>query len=101
MAQIIWSKRSAQQLERAIRYTREEQGVSYAYTVLDRILKATASLQSFPERGFMEPLLLHKKYLYRTIVVWSYKIIYRVDQDRVIVSRLFHTSRDPKKLRGV
>jgi len=53
-----------------------------------------------PQMGTVEPLLTHKKFHYRFLVVWSYKIIYRTTSDKVIISRVFHTSRNPKKLRG-
>lgn len=101
MAQVIWTKRALGQLERAIKYIREEQGLSYAEIVVNKIFKSTSLLESSPEMGTTEPLLAHKKSQYRFIVVWSYKIIYRVDKNKVVISRVFHTSRNPKKLRGV
>ena len=51
--------------------------------------------------GKVEPLLAHKKSEYRFIIVWSYKIIYRVTTGNVVISRVFHTSRNPNKLKGV
>ena len=42
-----------------------------------------------------------KKSEYRYLVVWSYKVIYKVEKDRVVVSRIFHSSQDPNKLKGV
>jgi plasmid stabilization system protein ParE len=101
MVKIVWTKKSFQQLERAIKYIKEEQGVSYAEIVLEKIISSTKSLENNPNLGRIEPLLEHKKYDYRFIVVWSYKIIYRVTKDSVIISRVFHTSRNPKKLKGI
>jgi len=37
MAKVIWTKRGFGQLEKAIKYIKEEQGLSYAETVLNRI----------------------------------------------------------------
>jgi len=51
--------------------------------------------------GRVEPLLAHKKTEYRFIVVWSYKIIYKVASDHVTISKVFHTSRNPNKLKGI
>ncbi|MEQ8627038.1 MULTISPECIES: type II toxin-antitoxin system RelE/ParE family toxin [Ekhidna] len=101
MAKVIWTKRAFGQLERNIKYIKEEQGNSYAETVLDKILSSTALLEGTPKMGRVEPLLEHKKSEYRFIVVWSYKIIYRVASDHVTISRVFHTSRNPNKLKGV
>lgn len=101
MVEVIWTKRAFGQLERAIKYIRKEQGINYAETVLTKILSSTELLQRTPQMGTIEPLLEHKKSEYRFLVVWSYKLIYRVAADRVVISRVFHTSRNPNKLRGV
>lgn len=101
MAEVIWTKKAFGQLERAIKYIVEEQGESYADIVLRKILEATDSLQYSPSMGTEEPLLAHKKFTYRFIVVWSYKIIYRTTKTQVIISRVFHTSRNPSKLKGI
>ena len=101
MVKVIWTKRAFKQLERAIKYIKEEQGVSYAQIVLNKTLEKTRLLGNSPKIGQVEPLLKHKKSEYRYIIVWSYKIIYRFEKDKVVISRVFHTSRNPEKLRGI
>ncbi|MCC5938078.1 MAG: type II toxin-antitoxin system RelE/ParE family toxin [Lunatimonas sp.] len=73
----------------------------YADTVRGQILLTTGLLESQPQMGTIEPLLTHKKFEYRFLLVWSYKIIYRTTKDKVIISRVFHTSRSPKTLKGI
>jgi len=101
MVKLIWTKRAFSQLERAIKYIREEQGLAYAEIVLNKTLEKTRLLENSPLIGQIEPLLKHKKSEYRYLIVWSYKIIYRIDQNKIVVSRVFHTSRSPKKLKGL
>ncbi|MBS1554031.1 MAG: type II toxin-antitoxin system RelE/ParE family toxin [Bacteroidetes bacterium] len=103
MAKVVWTARAFAQLEKAITYIKDERGQSYASIVLERILEVTAHLENQPRFGAVEPLLKHKKLQYRYLVAFSYKIIYRVDEnnDKVVVSRVFHTSRNPKKLKGI
>jgi len=101
MVKVIWTKRAFQQFERAIRFIREDQGIYYARIVHSKIIDAISHLEMHPFLGVQEPVLVHKKSDYRFIVVWSYKIIYRVDSTHVVIARIFHTSRNPKKLRGV
>ncbi len=98
MAYVIWTKKAFSQLERAVRYIREESGTAYAEIVLDKILSSTRNLMDFPQMGQIEYFLSHKKSEYRYILVWSYNIVYRVNKDKVTVSRVFHTSQDPKKI---
>ncbi len=101
MVKVIWTKKAFSQLERAIKYIKEEQGLSYAEIVLSKILTSTQLLETSPKMGTIEPLLEHKKSEYRFVVVWSYKIIYRTTKDKAVISRVFHTSRNPKKLKGI
>jgi toxin ParE1/3/4 len=101
MVKIIWTTRAFQQFERAIKYIREEQGVHYSKIVHSKIIESVTSLQLQPLIGTREPALMHKKSEYRFLVVWSYKIIYRYDNSKIVIARIFHTSRNPKRLRGV
>ena len=101
MAEVIWTKKASGQFERAIKYIFKEQGFYYADIVREKILQTTALLEGQPQMGTIEPLLTHKKSKYRFILVWSYKIIYRTTKDKVIISRVFHTSRSPKKLKVI
>ena len=92
MVKVIWTKRAFGQLGRAIKFIKEEQGSTYAEIVLNKILEKSRYLENFPQIGQVEPLLKHKKSEYRYIIVWSYKTIYRVDKEEVVISRVFHTS---------
>jgi len=99
MVKIIWTNRAFAQLERTINYIKEERGVSYASIVLDKIIKSTSLLSD--QLGPHEPLLRHKKSEYRFLVAFAYKIIYRVGEDKVVISRVLHTSQNPEKMKGV
>jgi plasmid stabilization system protein ParE len=69
MVKVIWSHRATSQLERAVKYIKEEQGFSYARIVVQRIISSTSLLESTPKMGQIEPLLEHKKSEYRYLVV--------------------------------
>ena len=98
MVEVIWTKLATNQLERAVKYIQKEQGTFYAELVLQKILFSVIGLEKHPKIGQVEPLLKHKKREYRYLVVWSYKIIYRVSPHKVVISRVFHTSQKPSKL---
>lgn len=101
MVEVIWTKKAFGQFERAIKYIREEQGIYYAKIVRKKVLESTSILNYSPNIGTIEPLLAHKKSTYRFLVVWSYKIIYRTTSNKVIISRFFHTSRNPQRLKDI
>src|SRR5688572_10773994 len=98
MAYVVWTKKAFTQLERAVKYIKEESGTTYAEIVLDRVLSSARNLMNFPQMGQIEYFLSHKKSEYRYLLVWSYKIVYRVSKDKVTIARIFHTSQDPKKI---
>ncbi len=101
MVKIIWTRRAFAQLEKAVTYIKEESSTHQATLVLDKMLDSISGLIEFPQRGAIEPLLRHKKTEYRYLVVFSYKVIYRVDKEKVVISRVFNTKQSPKKLKGV
>lgn len=98
MVEIIWSRLATNQFQRTILFIKEERGKFYAELVLNKIVNSVEILSEFPTLGAVEPLLAFSKYEYRYLVVWSYKIIYRVTNNKVIISRVFHTSQSPTKL---
>ncbi len=100
MATIIWTKKATHQFEKAVRYINETQGKYYAEIVLNAIFNKVDMLETHPLIGTKEPKLAHKKSEYRYLVVWSYKIIYRLSSEnqKVTISRVFHTSQHPRKL---
>ena len=98
MVEVIWTKLATNQLERVVKYIKEEQGTFYAKLVLNKILDSVTGLETHPKMGQVEILLKHKKSEYRYLVVWNYKIIYRIGSNKVVVSRVFHTSQNPAKI---
>jgi plasmid stabilization system protein ParE len=99
MVKIIWTNRAISQLEHAVKYILDEQGKTYAETVLNKILNSTRNLYDFPKMGQIEYFLSHKKSEYRYLLVWSYKIVYKISNEKVVISRIFHTSQNPSKLK--
>ncbi|MFT4526514.1 MAG: plasmid stabilization system protein ParE [Bacteroidia bacterium] len=89
MAEVVWTKKAFSQLERAIEYIETEQGNAYASIVLNRILKDTNLLKGNPRLGTKEPLLSHKTFEYRFLVVWSYKIIVGLTAIRLLYLEYF------------
>ncbi|ELR67992.1 hypothetical protein C900_01288 [Fulvivirga imtechensis AK7] len=57
------------------------------------------SLGDFPEKYPKEPYLLDEPNNYRSVSKWSYKLIYEVTENEVIIVMLFHSSQDPEKIK--
>ena len=94
MVKIIWTKKAKIQLEKLVKYIKETQSKYYTEIVLNGILNQVELLKTFSKAGQKEPILEYKKFEYRYLVKWSYKIIYRVTKnlETVYIIRIFHTA---------
>jgi len=101
VVEITWTKKATAQLNREIIYIETQTSSAQADKVRQKILVHISHLEQHPHMGGIESLLSHMKYEYRYVVIWSYKIIYRIAKDKVIISRIFHTSRNPEKMKGI
>ncbi len=100
MGQIKWSKKAVSQLERNIVYIAEQQSSVYSEVILAKIFSAVDLLHDNPRMGSLEPLLEYRMKEYRYLVVWSFKIVYKVNSNNdVLIARVFHTAQHPSKLK--
>lgn len=51
MAEVIWTKLTVDQLERAVKYIQSEQGTFYAKLVLNKVIDSVGILEKFPKSG--------------------------------------------------
>jgi plasmid stabilization system protein ParE len=91
--QIIWDVKARESLKEITLYIKEESPTA-AKKVRTEILKLAASLATLPDRFSTEPYLENKGKEYRSVTIWSYKIIYRVGENEVRILEIIHTSRN-------
>lgn len=91
---IIWAYAAEEDLEAAASYIHRDSPV-YAASFIDRALEAGRSLDEFAERGRMVPELGDSSI--REIFVYSYRLVYRIEDDRISILALIHGRRDFQK----
>jgi len=83
--EIFWASVAEQDLLRIVRYIAEEDAGA-ALKILNRIKVATARLDRSPKRGRVVPeLLKHGISRYREIVIKPWRVIYRIEAEKVYV----------------
>ena len=95
----VWSERGKKSLHIIEDYILREFGEKKRAEYMAEAEKIAIQLESFPELGKEEPLLAHRKKLYRSYVIKHLsKMIYHVDEKRelVIISDIWDTRREPK-----
>lgn len=93
---VIWTESAQRALDEVVAHMAHE-SPDGAVRVLTRALDAAASLSTLAERGRVvreigEPTL-------RELLVYDYRMMYRVLDDRVVIRAFLHGSRDFSKWR--
>ncbi len=92
---VIWNNEAKYALRNIFNYIKERDSAEAAKKVRDEIVTSAKNLNVFPEKFAEDPYLKDEPGNYRFKVIWSYKIIYEVTPESIIVLDIFHSSRDP------
>ena len=95
----VWSERAMKSLHIVENYILREFGESKRSEFMSEAEKVAMQLESFPTMGKEEPLLAHRKKLYRSYMITpKSKMIYHVDEKRelVVISDVWDIRRAPK-----
>jgi addiction module RelE/StbE family toxin len=88
---VVWSARALADVESIAAFISSD-SPAYAKIVVKKIVKLTRQLARFPESGrevpeFQDPSL-------RELLAYSYRIIYKVEAEQVIIASVIHGKRD-------
>lgn len=89
--EVIWAHAAEEDLDAAAAYIHRD-SPAYAASFVNRALQAGGSLSALAERGRMVPEFKDKNI--REIFVYSYRLIYRIEDDRISILALIHGRRD-------
>ena len=92
---IIWTFEAADDLEAIATYIARDSGF-YARSFVREIRDASFSLKEFPERGRMVPEFSNTAV--RELFIEEYRLIYRIEESRIVVLGIIHGKRDLKAL---
>lgn len=96
--EIIWTESALNDLNTIIDFI-SQFSVSIAEQVAFKILLRTNQLSKFPKSGQIEPLLKKMKYQHRYLIEGHSKIIYKNENSKIFIERIFDTRQNPIKLK--
>ena len=96
MVQLIWADRAIKDLNSIAEYIASDSEQAAIFFVQELIKKADI-LASHPGKG--RPIPENIPGNYRQILYKSYRIIYKVDKERIIISSVYHQKRLLFKIR--
>lgn len=88
---VEWSDFARDDLDELVRYISRDSAF-YARRFGQKVVLATRRLREFPESGRMIPEA--KDTMLREIIVHGYRVMYRMETNRVLVLAVIHGSRD-------
>ena len=88
---VVWSQRAFQDLEAIASYIAAD-SAAYAGNVVKRIVGMSQSLARFPRSGRMVPEFDDEAI--RELLVYSYRVIYRIEGGEVTIAAVVHGKRD-------
>jgi toxin ParE1/3/4 len=87
---LIWTPEAEADLDDAVTYIARH-NVSAAIATEDRVIAAAAGLKDFPNKGRARPDG-RRQFM---VAATPFLLIYRTEKDRVLLLRVWHTSREP------
>lgn len=88
--QLVWSPEAIEDIEAIARYIQRD-SPWYAQAVVSRIVAAAEMVPENPQIGRVVPEVGQADL--RERFVYSYRVIYRVEQERVLIAAVIHGSR--------
>jgi toxin ParE1/3/4 len=91
---IIWSRGASDDIDEIAAYIARD-SIRYASKIVDRIIAAAERAASFPNSGRAVPELSDEKI--REMIVYNYRIIYRIVTNEIYIAAIIHGARDLEK----
>ncbi|HCI54945.1 MAG: type II toxin-antitoxin system RelE/ParE family toxin [Bacteroidales bacterium] len=95
---IIWTDFAVNSLLEIFQFYKESANINVALRIRSRIFHATRQLVKHSLSGQLEPNLIKLGEEHRYLVEGNYKIIYKRVKEGVLITDVFDTRQDPRKI---
>ena len=93
--EVIWTEPAWQDLEAAADFIARD-SESYSAALVQEVKESVTSLTQFAERGRMVPEFQNQRI--RELLVGSYRLVYEVSDDRVLILARIHGARRTRRI---
>jgi plasmid stabilization system protein ParE len=95
---VRWDRLAKDNLDNIYAYIAED-SIAAARKVKKDLVRLAHSLNDFPEKFSKEEYLANQPENFRSVSKWTYKIIYEVTDEYIVILDVFHTSQNPAKIK--
>jgi plasmid stabilization system protein ParE len=93
---VFWNKKASNELEDIYKYIKKESPQN-AILVFNEIYDLSNFLPNYLYKFPVEPIINIEKV--RFAAIWSFKIVYSIEKESIVILRVFNTKQNPKKLK--
>ena len=97
---VHWTKSALVSLYNICKYYKENVSITIAYKIRDNILAGAGQLEKHSHTGQVEELLKDMKGGHRYILKDNYKIICKIQQNKLYITDVFDTRQSPDKIKA-
>lgn len=98
---ILWSDSALAELEEIFDYYQAKASSIVARSLVKAIIQKTIILKSNPFVGVKESLLSDRPDEYRYLIYKNFKIIYRCNDNLIVIITVFDSRQNPLKIKGL
>ena len=98
---VVWQDNAKASLRSIYNFIKKHESYEQAKSLRARLKEEGDSLVFIPHKYTKEPVLEFSQRDIRFKVIWSYKLVYEVTNEHVVILDIIHTSRDPQLLKSV
>ena len=96
--EILWSDFALDSLKDIYLYYDQIAGKKVAKKIKDQIFNSVKQLKKYPKSGQIEEMLIELGEGHRYLVAGNYKIIYKKVKEGILITDVFDTRQNPKKI---
>jgi plasmid stabilization system protein ParE len=96
---VIWDDEAKASLRRIYNYIKKRELKEQATRVRSEIKKEGDSLGFMPHKYTKDPHLEKYHRNIRFKAIWSYKLVYEITEEHIIILDVIHTSRNPENMK--
>jgi len=98
---VVWQVEARSSLRKIYCYIKKQESPQQAAKVRSEIKKEGDNLGFMPHKYTMDPFLEKYRRNIRFKAIWSYKLVYEITEEHIIILDVIHTSRNPKNMKLV
>ena len=95
---VFWTKFALDSLKEIFTYYKDNVSLTIANNIKNSILLSTRQLEFQPQSGAIETILQHLNEEYRYIIRGNYKVMYKIQYEKLYITDVFDTRQNPAKI---